>query len=159
MHLPRFKKFRPGILSWLFALVLLTGLPLVGYLIYTVRSLGEQHQDFVLANMERRSESLSGEVSQLVGRSVGVLSALANSDEVAQGDLRSLYDYAQRIILTNEAFRAITLVDAAAFRRDAAAVACSEVIRPLSTKLVNTLRIESQAACAAPSRASNNNTL
>ena len=112
MHLPRFKKFRPGILSWLFALVLLTGLPLVGYLIYTVRSLGEQHQDFVLANMERRSESLSGEVSQLVGRSVGVLSALANSDEVAQGDLRSLYDYAQRIILTNEAFRAITLVDA-----------------------------------------------
>ena len=71
MHLPRFKKFRPGILSWLFALVLLTGLPLVGYLVYTVRSMGEQHQDFVLANMERRSESISGEVSQLVVRSVG----------------------------------------------------------------------------------------
>ncbi len=111
MHLPRFKKFRPGILSWLFALVLLTGLPLVGYLVYTVRSMGEQHQDFVLANMERRSESISGEVSQLVVRSVGALSTLANSDDVARGDLRSLYDYAQRIILTNEAFRAITLVD------------------------------------------------
>ena len=97
MPIPRFPKFRPGILSWLFALVLLTGLPLVGYLTYTVRTLGEQHQDFVLANMERRSESLSGVVSQLVVSSIGALSTLAKSDEVAQGDLRSLYDYAHAL--------------------------------------------------------------
>ena len=52
-----------------------------------------------------------------------------------------------------------SLNEEAACRRETAAVACSEVMRPLSTNIVSTFRIESQAACAAPSRASNNSTV
>lgn len=104
-------RLRPSLLLWLCALVLVTGLPLLFYLTYVIKNMGEQHQAFVLANLERRSEAMGGDITRLVGRSVSVLSALANSDEAVTGDVRGLYDYAQRIIHVNEAYRAMTLLD------------------------------------------------
>ena len=98
--------------TWLFAMVLLVLVPILGFSIFAVTRLGEQNQAYVMANLERRAQATANVVGQRVQLVVGTLNAIATSSEATQNNLRGLYDNAQRAVRSDPLFSAITLVDA-----------------------------------------------
>ena len=109
--MPRIQRFHASIRQWLVAMVVLAVLPMLVFSGYAVHRLGVKYQDYVMANLDRRGESISHAVSERIQLTVSALNALASSAAAIRKDWATLHQDAVRLTKTDSSFRAITLVD------------------------------------------------
>lgn len=104
------QRLRRGIGLWLFALSILTSLPLFLFAAYSINELAHTQKLSVIAELVQRTEATANAVQQRLASIQGSLNSLATSDAALKGDLPTLYEHARRIVQANPETRAISLV-------------------------------------------------
>lgn len=97
---------------WLFLLAILTVLPITWFAASTLMELSNKSRDETLVRLESRTSDVVFKLDTLLQSSISALNALGQTDAAQRGDFATLYESAKRVLQTNAAFRAITLIDA-----------------------------------------------
>lgn len=96
---------------WLFLLTLLTVLPITWFAGSTLVELSHESRAATVAHLESKTSDVVFKIDALLQSSISALNALAQSDAAQRGDFPALYASAKRVLQTNPAFRAVTLID------------------------------------------------
>lgn len=104
-------RVRFSLRAWLFALSLVAMLPLLLFSVLSLSELEKRQRQSTLDGLNHHAQDLASKLDGKIQGAIGVLDSLAASAAVQRGDLRTLYDDAQRLLASNPDYRAITLID------------------------------------------------
>lgn len=119
---------RTSISAWLWALVLLPTLPLMGFFAYSVHQYTDERQRSMEARLVDQTNELANTAQSRLEQSLGALTAMSLSNAAQEDNILRLYIASQRLQQASPAMAAISLVD-----RDEKLVFLS--VSPLGTTL------------------------
>lgn len=97
--------------TWLLCLTTVAVLPLTLFAGGALWEMRHLNRKATLAQLDGRANAMAAKLSALIEASVGVLGALSQTEAAQRGDMATLYQSAKRILATNSAFQAISLID------------------------------------------------
>ena len=98
--------------TWLFLLTLVTVLPITWFAVSILLELSSKSREETLVRLESRTSDVASKLDTLLQSSMSALNTLGQADAAQNGDVPALYESAKRVLPTNPAFRAISLIDA-----------------------------------------------
>ncbi|MDI4635921.1 hypothetical protein J7U46_22905 [Pelomonas sp. V22] len=102
---------RTSISTWLWALVLLPTLPLMGFFGYSVHQYADERQRSMEARLVDQANDLANTAQSRLEQSLGALTAMSLSNAAQEDNIPRLYSASQRIQQASPAMAAISLVD------------------------------------------------
>lgn len=102
---------RTSITIWLWTLVLLSALPLMGFFVYSAYGYAQERQSALENSLIDQTEDLVQEAQARLDLAAGELSSLAQSNAAVANDISGLYAFAQRVQQSSSTLAAISLVD------------------------------------------------
>ncbi|MEJ1934620.1 cache domain-containing protein, partial [Nostoc sp. NIES-2111] len=102
---------RTSISAWLWALVLLPTLPLMGFFAYSVHQYTDERQRSMEARLVDQTNDLANTAQSRLEQSLGALTAMSLSNAAQEDNIPRLYVAAQRLQEASPAMAAISLVN------------------------------------------------
>lgn len=100
-----------SIAAWLWALILLPTLPLLGAAGYSAYQYAQERGQLLELRLVDQAVNLSAQVNTDLEHAAGLLFAMAQSDAARSGDTAALYAYAKRVQAASSFLVAISLAD------------------------------------------------
>lgn len=105
-------QLRASITAWLWALVLLPTVPLLGAIAYSASQYTEEQERALEARLLEQADELANRAQARIEQAAGALTALSQSNAAIEGNVTRLYAASQRVHAALPILSAISLVDA-----------------------------------------------